>query len=170
MAPGKSPWYSEGRAEAAIALSPPDGFFELGTSSMEPANDLMADFPSPCGAFKITVDDDGKVAYAYLKQGKTIVGDVWLYNRCTTPDQTEWKDRSKLPFANIKGYMHEEGRFSKPARLEDVKVEWQYLDGAPWAYIHLFDELVAVVGIGDKPGCSRFALKDGPLARVLVTA
>jgi hypothetical protein len=34
---------------------------------MEPANDVWGDFISPCGEFKLTFDDDGRVAYLYLK-------------------------------------------------------------------------------------------------------
>ena len=59
---------------------------------MEIRRELMLDFVSPCGAFTLTVDDDGKVAYAYLKKEKKILGDVWLYNRCPAPDEKEWQD------------------------------------------------------------------------------
>lgn len=134
---------------------------------MDPTNDIIADFPSPCGIFKLTFDDDGKVAYAYLKKGKTILGDVWVYNRCPTPGETEWKDRRNLPFANCRGYMKEEGRVEKPVTLDDITVAWDYPAGQPKAYIYLFHELVAVVGVEHRPGCSRFASRDGPLAKVL---
>ena len=134
---------------------------------MEPISEMI-DFVSHCGEFKLTFDDDGKVAYAYLKQGKSIVGDVWLYNRCPTPDQPEWKDRSKLPFANCKGFVTQEGRLHETVTLEDVSVNWQYEGENPKAFVYLFGGLAAAVGVGDKPGYSRFALKDGPLAKQLV--
>ena len=35
------------------------------------------------------------------------------------------------------------------------------------ASIFLFGELVATVGLNEKPGYSRFASKDGPLAKVM---
>lgn len=132
------------------------------------AADVIGDYASPCGRFKLAFDDDGKAAYAYLKQGKTILGDVWVYNRCLTPDEPEWKDRTKLPFANCKTYMTEEGRLCKPVALNDIRVEWQYAGEQPTAYVYLFGDLVAKVGVGDKPGYSRFAARDGPLAKVLV--
>jgi hypothetical protein len=132
---------------------------------MEPVNDVLGDFASPCGVFKLTFDDDGKVAYAYLKQGRTILGDVWVYNRCPTPDQPEWKDRTKVPFANSKAYVKEDGHLDEPVTLDDIKVDWQYADEQPKAHVYLFGDLVAIVGVGDKPGYSRFASKDGPLAK-----
>jgi len=131
-------------------------------------NDVMLDFASPCGMFKLTFDDDGKVAYAYLKQGQTILGDIWVYNLCPTPDQPEWKDRTKMPFANCKAYMKEEGHITESVTLDDITVEWQHTDEQPKAHVYLFGELVASVGVGDKPGFCRFASKDGPLAKVLV--
>jgi hypothetical protein len=135
---------------------------------MGQAMDLMVNFTSPCGTYTLTFDDDGKVAYAYLKKGKAFLGDVWLYNRCETPDRSEWSDRSKLPFANCRGYMKDEGRVEQPVALEDITVEWEYTGERPKAFVYLFRDLVAYLSEGDKPGFSRFALKDGPLAKRMV--
>jgi hypothetical protein len=135
---------------------------------MEPANDVIGDYMSPCGGFKLTFDDNGKVAYAYLKQGNTLVGDVWVYNRCLTPDEPEWKDRTKMPFANCKPYTKAEGQLESPVALDDIGVEWKYAGERAMAYVYLFGNLVASVGVGDKPGYSRFAAKSGPLAKLLV--
>jgi hypothetical protein len=135
---------------------------------MDPETDFVGDFRSPCGAYRLTFDDDGKVAYAYFKQGDAILGDVWIYNRCPTPDQPEWPDRGKLPFANCKGYTRTEGHLERPVALEDISVGWEYAGDEPKAYVYLFGDLVAVVGAGDKPGYARFAERDGPLAKVMV--
>jgi hypothetical protein len=135
---------------------------------MGPENDVLAEFNSPCGEFKLTIDDDGKVAYAYLKKGITILGDVWLYNRCSTPEQPEWVDRRNLPFANCREFTTEEGRFDQAIALDDTQVEWEYEDGLPRALVYVSRRLVATVGVNDKPGYCRFASKDGPLAKVLV--
>jgi hypothetical protein len=128
-----------------------------------------ASYFSPCGLYLLTYEDDGKVAYAYLKQkeGRGIVGDVWLYNRCPTPAEPEWSERSNIPFANCQGFMTEEGRMLKAVQDGDVTVEWEYEDAKPVAYIYIHGMLYGVVGLGDKPGCARFALRDGPLARVM---
>jgi hypothetical protein len=139
-----------------------------GISYMEPVNDVIGDFASPCKAYTLTFDDDGKVAYAYLKKGKTILGDVWVYNRCPTPVEPEWKDRNKLPFANCQAYTADGGHLKKPVTLDDISVEWENVDDQPKAYVYLFGDLVASVGIGERPGHARFALRDGPLAKRLV--
>lgn len=128
---------------------------------------LTLDFRSPCGLFKLTFEDDGKVAYAYLKKDKQIVGDVWLYNRCPAPPRTEWSDRKNIPFANCQGYLTEKGTVSKPVGQEDVILEWKTDEEGPVAYIYIFEELYGVVGVGDKPGYARFAGKSGPLAKVM---
>ena len=134
---------------------------------METAMDVLGDYDSPCGTLTLTFEDDGKVAYAYLKQGGVIVGDVWIYNRCMTPDEPEWKDRAKLPFANSRAYTSKEAHVRKLVTFDDVRVEWRDADPYPVACVYLFGDLVATVGVGDKPGYSVFAAKDGPLAKRL---
>jgi hypothetical protein len=135
---------------------------------MAPPQHLMLDFTSPCGTYTLTFDDDGKVAYAYLKKGRAILGDVWLYNRCETPDRSEWSDRGNLPFANCRSYMEDEGRIQEPVSLEDITVEWKYTGERPIAFVYLFGDLFATLSEGEKPGYSRFASKDGPLAKRMV--
>jgi hypothetical protein len=135
----------------------------------EPTCDLLLNFRSPCGDYLLTFDDDGKVAYAYLKNSnKEIIGDVWLYNRCPTPNPTEeWKDRSKLPFANCAGYVSDEGRMQRHPMTKDVLVEWAYKGDAPVAHVYVFKELYGIVGPKDKPGYARLAIHDGPLAKMM---
>ena len=48
--------------------------------------ELIINFPSPCKSYTLTFEGDSKVAYAYLKKEDKIVGDVWIYNRCETPN------------------------------------------------------------------------------------
>jgi hypothetical protein len=129
---------------------------------------LMLTFIAPNGEHTLMFEDDGKVAYAYLKEeNATIVGDVWLYNRCPTPPEPEWSDRSKIPFANSRAYTSEEGRVERDVQARDVLVDWENEDGNPVAYVYLFEDLCGVVGVGDKPGYARFATKSGRLARVM---
>ena len=135
---------------------------------MEPPIDTLGDFASPYGDFKVSFDDDGKVAYAYLRGENAILGDVWLYNRCPTPDQPEWNDRGNLPFANSKDYMKEGGHVRQTITVKDVSVDWQYTEGGPKAFVYIFSELAVVVGVHDKPGYSRFASRNGPLTKPLV--
>lgn len=128
---------------------------------------MLQEFTSDCGNYSLVFDDDGKVAYAYLKKGKKIVGDVWLYNRCKTPDSPEWKDKSKIPFANSKEYVLPESRINRQVLESNVNVNWEYEAEKPVAYVYVFEDLLGVIGVGDKPGYARFAAKDGPLAKAM---
>src|SRR5262249_35510910 len=139
-----------------------------GNTKMNPVNDLLLEFVSPRGKYALTFDDDGKVTYAYLKKGGRIVGDVWLYNRCETPAEPEWKDRKNIPFANCEGYISKAGRMEKAILPQDVHVNWKWEGAQPVAYVYVFEDLLGVVGLGDKPGNARFAIKDNRLARVMV--
>ena len=133
------------------------------------SENLILDFDSPPGCYKLTFEDDGKVAYAYLKNESKIIGDVWLYNRCPTPDLPEWKDKNKIQFANCRDFMIPDGRLTQPVSVEDVLVNWEDDDkeNESVAYIYIFEDLFGVVGPGDKPGYARFASKNGPLAKVM---
>ncbi len=128
---------------------------------------IMLDFISPCGQYKLTFDDDGKVAYAYLKENGNIIADVWLYNRCKTPKVPEWTDRSKIPFANSEGYILPEGKMEDTVSINDVLVDWDDNDSEIVAYIYVFEDLFGVIGPGDKPGYARYASKNSRLARVM---
>jgi len=137
---------------------------------MSSEQSLLLDFTSPCGKYLLTFDDDGKVAYAYLKKKrprKSIVGDVWIYNRCPTPKRPEWESVENIPFANCRPYIGTGGRMTLDVESDDVAVDWEYESDLPIAYIYVFEQLYAAVGVGDKPGYSRFANKDGPLAKVM---
>ena len=128
---------------------------------------LIINFKSNDPSFTLVFEDDAKVAYAYLKQDGKIVGDVWLYNRCLTPETPEWTDRNKIPFANCKKYTDEEGVIKKGVEVQDILVDWEYKKLGPVAYIYIFDDLYGVVGVNDKPGYARYAKKNGPLAHVM---
>ena len=128
---------------------------------------FMLDFWSPCGQYKLTFEDDDKVAYGYLRKDEAIIGYVWLYNRCETPDRGEWRDKANIPFANCRQFMTEEGRLQRDVSAQDVLVDWEYEKDDAVAYVYLFEELYGVIGPNDKPGCARFAVKDSPLARIM---
>lgn len=54
---------------------------------------------------KPIVEDDGKVAYAYLLKGNDIISDVWLYNQQRTPDTIDWTNKVDMLFLNPKNYI-----------------------------------------------------------------
>jgi len=129
-------------------------------------DNLILNFRSECGLFTLTFEDNGKVAYAYLKKDEEIVGDVWLYNRGSTPDVPEWQEPKNLPFSNPSAYTADGGLMLQPVGAEDVQVNWEDESGNLEAYIYVFENLYGVVGSGDKPGYARYAAKNGPLARM----
>ena len=130
---------------------------------------FFGEFSSHKSKHFVVFEDDGRVAYAYLYDAnRQIVGDVWLYNRCVTPREPEWKDKEKLPFANPKVFVKENLVFAPVDDLSEVKVEWEYAkEGNVTAKFFIRDIFFAVLTEGSKPGYSLLAAKNGPLAKVL---
>lgn len=117
--------------------------------------------------FSVVIDDDGKVAYAYLLDGDRISGDVWLYNCGAAPKMPEWLDPQKAPFANARRYVQSEP-FEPVTDDSQIQVEWSQPAKAPLiARIFIREEYHAKLTEGSKPGWCRLAKKDGPLALVL---
>lgn len=136
--------------------------------------DLMACdgrfFQNDEDSYSVVFDDDGRVAYAYLlNPAGSIVGDVWLYNRCSTPVESEWKDPEKMPFANPQAYVNESDQdaFQVVDSISDVKVDWCNEAEKVKARIYIRNKYFASLVEGAKPGSSLLAGKDGPLAKVL---
>ena len=126
---------------------------------------ICLDFRSPNPEFSLSFEDDGKTGYAYLYHKKDIVADLWLYNRCAAPDLSEWKNLDNAPFANCKEFVSEGAQITKLLSENDVMVTWETDDSGPVAYVYIFEDLFGYLGVGDKPGYARFALRDGPVAR-----
>ncbi|WP_020468663.1 hypothetical protein [Zavarzinella formosa] len=131
------------------------------------SNELMIDFPSPCNMYVLTIEDDGKTGYGYLKHMDRIVGDVWLYNRCEAPETTEWQDKKNLPFANCKGYVNPQGLMERDVSADDINIDWDYGKAGLVVYVYFFEDLYGALRPNDKPGYARFAIKSGPLAKVM---
>jgi hypothetical protein len=117
---------------------------------------------APEGDLSVVLEDDGRVAYAYLLEGGTVVGDVWLYNILDSPGDVDWENPSLMPFLNPAIYCNSE----QAPRLRDgsnLSCDWSprgveiWIDG-----IH-----VARLEVGAKPGWSRSAIRSGPLAKPL---
>jgi hypothetical protein len=117
----------------------------------------------------VVVEDDGRVAYAYLLDADGhIVGDVWLYNRCAAPSEPEWSDRERAPFVNPAAYVIDSGEFSPPPKLDDVAVEWAREGSAYKATVLIRRQVAALLMDGAKPGWSSLAALDGPLAKAML--
>lgn len=112
------------------------------------------------------IEDDGRVAYLYLLVNGKVVGDVWLYNRSEASD----KQLSKLdmPFPNPRKFVRDGGVLGFEPSPSDFVAEWiteeMRLEGVK---LRIREKLFAIVRIGDKPGFSFLAERDGPLAKVL---
>lgn len=114
------------------------------------------------GRFDVLVEDDGRVAYAYLRNGGEIVSDVWLYNRCASPAKPEWSDRTKAPFLNPAKYARD---IVPPKVISDDS--WSVRDSGDGFDVIIEGIVWARLKNGVKPGWCIAAKIDGPLAGVL---
>lgn len=129
---------------------------------------FLCEFASPDGAATIVVEDDGRVAYAYwLDAGGAIRGDVWLCNCCLAPEQPEWDARDAVPYANPAAFVDGAIEFSPPTSASCITVEWLWVNADLIARVLVSEMLLAQLKDGSKPGWSRLAAKDGPLALCL---
>ena len=114
-------------------------------------------------------EDDGRVAYAYLLHHQQIVADVWLYNHGKAPERPEWNDPSNAPFANPKGFAEESQVV--PIRDESaIHFVWTHDQQKRLIQVDvlLFGEVYGRLTPTSRPGWSKLASKDGPLAKVLI--
>ena len=129
---------------------------------------FVAKFVSPLDQTAVVIEDNGRVAYAYmLDRDGRICSDVWLYNRCQTPVEPEWHDQARMPFANPASFTTDNPSFSPPDSPADITVEWGASDRTNEAKIFLSRKCLAKLRAGMKPGWSAMATRDGPLAQVL---
>jgi len=110
----------------------------------------------------VVLDDDGRVAYAYLISNEKTVGDVWLYNVAETPETVDWKDSSQMPFLNPRKYCRDE---AAPRLHSRANVDCTFVEMG--VEVRIDGILMARLETGSKPGWSRLALCAGPLARPL---
>jgi hypothetical protein len=125
---------------------------------------LFCDFNE---TFSIIIDDDGRVAYAYLCENEDIIGDVWLYNQSSSPLKNNWKDTEEMPFLNPEDFIKE----NLPPIENDNNVEAIWVpseDGETVLKVEIFirGRLIAKMAPKSLPGWSKLVTKDGPLAKV----
>ena len=125
-------------------------------------NEVLLRFDAPDGRLAVVLEDDGRVAYAYLLADEEIVADVWLYNGAPTPAEVDFDDEEAMPFLNPRPFASDR----QPAALrEDSAVRCRWLEDG--VEVSVDGELLARLHAGDRPGQSRAAAQDGPLARPL---
>ncbi|TFF33894.1 hypothetical protein [Mucilaginibacter psychrotolerans] len=123
----------------------------------------------PCAfdkAYAVNIEDDGRVAYAYLTFYGDVVSDVWLYNRLPAPVDAFFNAEDGQPL-NPDEYI-KPGITVKPIAAEaDITCEWdESKDGDVEVAILLHGKFIAELLPGAKPGSSVLVAKDGPLALV----
>ena len=117
--------------------------------------------------YSMIIDDDDRVAYAYILKYNKIVGDIWLYNVHNTPDKDAWVNKEELPFLNQSSHTKNLRKLSLSAS-DDIKISWGDVDGKRSVLLEINDDLKVMLQEGAKPGWSNNVYKDGPLAKVLV--
>jgi hypothetical protein len=110
----------------------------------------------------VILDDDGRVAYAYLAVGETMIADVWLYNVLETPEAVDWKDKTQMPFLNPRKFCTAE-RVSRISEHSVIRCDWS----ADRVDIFIDERWMARLMPGSTPGWSRLAGRAGPLAKPL---
>ena len=121
----------------------------------------------------VVLEDDDRVAYAYLVDrvlsegdgAPPIIGDVWLYNVHPAPPDLGPANRGEPPL-NASPYI----RDVHNVRLQDateIAVRWFVMDERRHAEVVVDGVLNARLCPGSKPGWSRLAAADSPVARRL---
>lgn len=126
---------------------------------------FFAECPVAESDLKVVVEESSKVCYAYLCRKHQIVGDVWLYNKHGVSLMGIFESmRSGLPPANRSGL----GQQEVPPLTKEDRLEARHIDVAKREVgLWVNDELWAILWEGSKPGRSRHALRDGPVALTL---
>ncbi len=128
-------------------------------------------YACPDSDFVVVVEDDARVAYAYILDEDEIVGDVWLYNRHPAPAEIDPSAERGLAPRNTASCVAVERQLSPPlGEHEDCEVQWTMTEhgAVETADILIRGRLYARLAPGAKPGWCIAAAVDGPLARALV--
>lgn len=134
---------------------------------MADSKSFVREFLCESTDFRLIIEDDGRVCYAYVVSSNGIEGDVWLYNRGPAPSEPEWGDADRAPFANPKHLTKKDLPFFIPNSPDAFSVTWWVGGGGPEAKIYIDGVLAGILGTGDKPGQSIAAAVDGPLAKAI---
>jgi hypothetical protein len=117
--------------------------------------------------YSVLIEDDGRVAYAYLLEYGDVIGDVWLYNQDEAPRNSNWAMQS-TPYLNPIEYLSADAHISPIKNESEVRCEWTESpnDSLIEVGISIRGKFIASITSGSKPGWSVLVGKDGPLALV----
>jgi hypothetical protein len=119
-------------------------------------------------SYSLAIEEDGRVAYAYLMNEEDIIGDIWLYNQISTPIKVDWEDVEAMPFLNPEEYV--KVHVPPIAHADEIALQWVSNDhdnSVKEVSIYIRQKLIAKLSPGSTPGWSTTVIKDGPLAKVL---
>lgn len=118
--------------------------------------------------YSVVIEDNGRVAYAYLLYEKEIIADVWLYNSQAAPEQAPWLTEKDMPYENPKEFVKVDATINPIKIDDDVEMECSFENSKLHSvYILIRKEKIAMMKPGSKPGWSTLASIDGPLAKVM---
>lgn len=123
-------------------------------------------FSSENQSYSIVIEDNGRVAYAYLLEGNRIVSDVWLYNHAIPPEKSNWSNKKEMPFLNPKEFLFNDKEISPINDESEVKIEWLRELDTMFVHVYIRNILFVVLRPDLFPGYSTLVTKNGPLARV----
>ena len=132
-------------------------------------NDCLMSFsPERPFGLRCWVEDDGRVAYAYMGAADGIVADVWLYNRMRAGDVPEWIERRvDPPFLNHPDFASSD-QFEPIKSDDQVSFKWVAAEAASASVrVYIRGNLHAVLVRGATPGQCVLATRAGPLAKPL---
>ncbi len=118
------------------------------------------------GDLQLIIEVYDTFIYAYVKENEgRIVGDVWVINIGAVRSDIPWKKSdASPPFYNPNQFLIQGPLFLK----EDItKLSAKFDDQSKKFQICLDDNLVCIVGAGDKPGFSTLSKIDSPVAKVI---
>lgn len=124
----------------------------------------------PFEELTVYIESDRRTCYAYAgsQDGDiyNFYGDVWLFNCGPAPEVPPWKNGEHPPFANPIGLARE---FDLGDEIVPSDFDVSAQAGADRiTYVISFrGRPIGTIWDGAHPGCSRFALCDGPVAMVL---
>lgn len=117
--------------------------------------------------YSVLIEDDGRVAYAYLLEYGDVIGDVWLYNQDAAPTDNNWVNQT-TPYLNPAEYLTRDAAIAPIKHESHIRCEWTESpnDGLIEVGISIRGKFIANIISGSKPGWSVLVVKDGPLAQV----
>ena len=115
--------------------------------------------------YSLIIEDNGKVAYAYLLENGDIISEVWLYNNGESLyDNWDSISEDDLPIQNLPIFIE---HFTLPIKEDsDVNLKWIVEDSFVRVFVFIRQELIAILSSNEEIGSSTSISVDTPIARL----